>query len=107
MYPHERSLVKRLENEPFALVGVNSDADREALKKVLEKERITWRSFWDGGSTKGPIATRWNVQGWPTIYVLDAEGRIRFKDVREEALDRAVDELLAEAKAKREPKGTR
>ena len=98
MYPHERSLVKRLENEPFALIGVNSDGDVDALKKVLAKEEITWRSFWDGGSTNGPIATKWNVQGWPTIYVLDHEGRIRFKNVRGEAMDEAVDELLAEMK---------
>ena len=39
MYPHERSLVKRLENQPFALIGVNSDEDKEALKEVLEEMR--------------------------------------------------------------------
>ena len=100
MYPHERSLVKRLADEPFALIGVNSDEDREALKEVLKKEEITWRSFWNGGSTAGPISTRWNVRGWPTIYVLDAEGKIRFKNVRGEAMDHAVDTLLAELDAK-------
>jgi len=99
MYPHERSLVKRLADEPFALIGINSDGDREALKGTLEEENITWRSFWDGGSTNGPIATQWNVSGWPTIYVLDHEGRIRFKGVRGEAMDEAVDELLAEMKS--------
>ena len=100
MYPHERSLVKRLADEPFALIGINSDVDREALKQVLEDENITWRSCWDGGSTQGPIATRWNVSGWPTLYVLDDEGRIRFKEVRGEAMDKAVDQLLAEMKAR-------
>jgi hypothetical protein len=99
MYPHERSLVKRLADEPFALIGVNSDGDREELKQTLEEENITWRSFWDGGSTRGPISTRWNVSGWPTIYVLDHEGRIRFKNVRGEAMDKAVDQLLAEMSA--------
>lgn len=105
MYAHERSLVKRLENEPFALIGVNSDKDREELKDVLENENISWRSFWNGGSTQGPISTRWGVSGWPTIYVLDAEGVIRFKNVRGEAMDKAVDELLAEMKAKQESGG--
>jgi hypothetical protein len=100
MYPHERSLVKRLAGKPFALLGINSDRDREALKKTLEKEQITWRSWWDGGSTDGPIATQWNVSGWPTIYVLDAEGKIRYKDVRGAAMDKAVDTLLAEIETK-------
>jgi hypothetical protein len=96
MYPHERSLVKRLENKPFALLGINSDQNKEALKKTMEDEKITWRSWWDGGSTNGPIANRWNVSGWPTIYIVDHKGVIRFKNVRGEAMDKAVDELLEE-----------
>ena len=38
MYPHERSLVKRLEGKPFALIGVNSDTDRKQLKEVDASE---------------------------------------------------------------------
>jgi hypothetical protein len=98
MYPHERSLVKRLKDEPFALIGINSDSDRDDLKKVLEKESITWPSFWDG-ATDGPIAKKWNVHGWPTIYILDHKGVIRFRDKRDADMDKAVDQLLAEMKA--------
>ncbi len=101
MYPHERSLVKRLANKPFALLGINSDKDREKLKEVLKKEQITWRSWWDGGSTSGPIASKWNVTGWPTIYVLDAKGVIRSLDVRGKKLDEAVDKLLREIEGER------
>jgi peroxiredoxin len=98
MYPHERSLVKRLEGQPFALLGINSDRDREALKKVMKKQGITWRSFWNGGGTQGPISSAWNVRAWPTIYVLDHKGVIRYKNVRGERMDEAVDTLLAEMK---------
>jgi hypothetical protein len=98
MYPHERSLVQRLDGKPFAILGINSDSGRKGLKEVLEKEHITWRSWWDGGSTEGPIATRWNVKGWPTIYVLDDRGVIRYKDVQGNALDKAVDALLKATK---------
>ncbi len=103
MYPHERSLVKRLQNEPFALIGVNSDKDKSRLQRRLKEERITWRSFWNGPKgTHGPIASRWNVFGWPTIYVLDEKGVIRFKNPRgEEALDKAVDHLLGELTSKK------
>ena|SRR5947209_7058700 len=96
MYPHERSLVKKLEGKPFALLGINSDHDKEQLKEAMKKENITWRSWWDGGSTEGPIARSWNVHGWPTVYVLDADGVIRFKQLREKSLDKAVDSLLEE-----------
>ena len=94
MFPHERSLVKRLEGKPFALIGVNSDTDREDCKKKNEAEGITWRSFWNGGSTGGPIAAQYGVRGWPTIYVLDTKGVIRYKNVRGGAMDQAVDALM-------------
>lgn len=96
MYPHERSLVEKYKDQPFVILGVNSDRDREALKKTLVEERITWRSWFDGGSASGPIATAWNVTGWPTVYIIDAKGMIRFKDPRGAGLDEAVEELLAE-----------
>ena len=96
MYEHERSLVKRLEGKPFALIGVNSDNDREELKGVLVEERITWRSFWNGGSTNGPISKQWKVTSWPSIWVIDAKGVIRYKNVRGPAMDEAVDKLLSE-----------
>lgn len=96
MYDHERSLVKRLQSKPFALIGVNSDRNRDAIKTVMKKENITWRSFWNGGSTRGPISTEWGVRAWPTIYVLDAKGVIRYKNVRGKKMDEAVDTLLKE-----------
>src|SRR5258708_6650887 len=95
MYPHERSLVKRLEGKPFALIGVNSDTDKDQLKKAMEKEKITWRSFWNGSEgTNGPIAKKWNIHGWPTLYVLDAKGVIRAKG--HSLSDELVDKLLKE-----------
>ncbi len=95
MYPHERSLVKRMKDQPFALLGINSDKDLAHLRQRMVAERITWPSWWDK-STDGPISTAWNVQGWPTIYVLDAKGIIRYKGVRGSQLDQAVDALLKE-----------
>src|SRR5262249_21297299 len=77
--PQERSLVQRLEGKPFVIVGVNSDADREAAQKVCAEKGMSWRSFWDGGSTSGPVASRWNVQSWPTLYLLDGKGVIRYR----------------------------
>jgi hypothetical protein len=99
MLPHEKALVERLKSKPFALIGINSDGDAAAVKKILADQGITWRNAIDG-STEGPLATKWNVQGWPTIYVLDAKGTIRFKNVRDQAMEDAVNTLLAELAAK-------
>ncbi len=102
MYPHERSLVARLKDDPFALLGVNSDKDLDALQPILKEENITWRSFWNGPEgTAGPISKRWGISGWPTLYLIDAEGKIRHKftgSPGDEKLDAFIDALVAEAK---------
>jgi hypothetical protein len=102
MFPHERSLVAKMKDEPFALVGVNSDQNFEQLKKKeFKDEKITWRSFSSGEKgTQGPIPTEFGIRGWPSIFLIDAEGKLRHKWVGspgEEVLDKAIDELVAEA----------
>lgn len=90
-------MVVRLKDKPFALIGINSDGDRSVLQKILEKEKITWRQAVDG-STEGPIATAWNVRGWPTIYIIDSKGIIRYKNLRDQPMEDAAVKLLEEMK---------
>ena len=98
MYPHERSLVKRLANKPFALIGVNSDRDKAKLKPRLEEENITWRSFWNGQQgIRGPIAQAWNVQLWPTVIVIDHKGIIRHRGHGGAEMDQALELWIAAA----------
>jgi hypothetical protein len=102
MYPHERSLVSKMSDKPFVILGVNSDSNRDALKKVLVQENITWRSFWNGGGTSGPISSAWGVRGWPTLVLIDAKGVIRNKWLgapRGNALDDAIEKAVKDAES--------
>ncbi len=97
MYPHERSLVLKYQGQPFAILGVNSDPDRDRIGEIVREKNLTWRNWWDQ-STSGPIATRWNVRGWPTVYIIDHKGVIRYRDPYGDEIDRALETLVAEAK---------
>ena len=105
MWPHERSLVKHLAGKPFAVIGVNvSEPSTSALKKVVEKENLTWRSFSDppASAGSGRIAKKWNLAGTPTIYLFDHKGVIRHKwlgGAREKVIDNAVAKLIQEVEA--------
>lgn len=98
MLPHEKALVERLKDKPFALIGINSDGDAATVRKLLAEQGITWRNAIDV-STEGPWARAWNVSGWPTIYVLDHKGVIRHRDLRDEELETVVNALLKELEA--------
>jgi hypothetical protein len=93
--------VTRLEDKPFALIGVNTGGhDARALKTVVDKEKLIWRSFADTGD----IAHQWNLSGTPTLYVLDPEGIIRHKWIGApgaKAIDAALEALIREAERPR------
>ena len=96
MLPHERSLVARHKDRPFAIVGVNSDP-KPRFKSATKRELMTWQSFWDGGSTTGPISTKWAITAWPTAFILDHKGVIREKVFSATGIDETIEKLLVEA----------
>lgn len=104
MIPHEKALVERLQNEPFTLFGVNTDEDPAYFREQVEQTGVSWPNVFAGG-TDAEIPVQWGVSGYPTIYVVDAEGVIRYRDLRGEALEEAVMELIAEAKGEAPAEG--
>jgi Thioredoxin-like len=103
MIPHERSLVQRLADKPFVLVGVNSDTEPEDLKKQIQENQVTWRSFKNERKDGTMISKEWSVRGWPTLYLIDQNGIIRKKwlgSPSNQKLDEAVDKVLASTSKK-------
>ncbi|MFO0880604.1 MAG: TlpA disulfide reductase family protein [Gemmataceae bacterium] len=97
---YQRSLVKRLAGKPFVLLGVSCDPDREKAAKQMATEGTAWRVWWDGGHVGGPIATRWEVDTWPTLYLVDARGVVRNVSLGwpdRKSADETIDEMVAEA----------
>ena len=101
MVPSEVGLANQMKGKPFALVGVNGDLDRDAAKHAVENEKMTWPSFWNKDGPNGPIPTTWNIRGWPTVFVLDPNGVLRFKLLgygpdTENLLNEKVDQILTQ-----------
>jgi hypothetical protein len=99
MIPHERSLVKRLEGKPFALIGVNTDDNREKVQSKSKEMEVTWRSFWVGSSSS-PVCEQWRIDGFPTIFVIDQTGIVRGATHSGEEMENLVDQLLKELEEK-------
>jgi len=97
MLQYERSLVEKWKGEPFALVGVNTDPP-ETLSKLVKDGTVTWRNFRDE-KVGGEISGKWDIVGWPTVYLLDHKGVIRHVGLHGEDLDQALTKLIKEAQA--------
>jgi thiol-disulfide isomerase/thioredoxin len=99
MIPHEREMFEKLSKKNFVLLSVSADEKKETLTEFLEGEKMPWSHWWDG--SRGPIAKLFKIRAYPTLYLIDANGVVRKKWIGSpgnEVLDKAVEELVAEAK---------
>jgi len=95
LVPHERELFQKHQGQAFALLGVNCE-DAADGRLAAERERMAWPSFADG-DMGGPISSAWNIEGIPTVYVIDPQGIVRHKIVGAipDQIDKAIETELA------------
>ena len=77
MIPQEKALLDKYREQPFALLGVNTDAERERALTTVAKHAISWPNWWDGEDAV--ISKSWGLSFLPTVYVIDHNGIIRYK----------------------------
>ena len=97
-YPYQRKMLEQYKGQNVVLLGVNSDDELETIREAKEREKLHYRTWWDG-DTNGPISTAWDVRAWPSTFILDEEGVIRFVGRRGDGMIEAVDQLLEETRA--------
>ena len=94
--PHLKELVKLHQDQPFALIGINTGDSPKQYRDGLEKFGVTWISAYQGEDS--PIADLYRVRGYPTYVLLDAEGRIVQKGHSGTAMDKPIERLLESMK---------
>lgn len=84
-------------------VNISIDAKKEDWLKALNEEQMPWLQLQapDGGKE---IMEDYQFGGIPFVVVLDAEGKIYKKNVRGEAIEEAIKELLSGATTEEEEK---
>ena len=108
-YPYQRFMLELYKDDPVVILGVNSDEEIQTILDAKEEEGLDYRVWWDGHgevATEGPIATEWNVTGWPSIYVLDENGQIRYAQKRYADVISSVNELLWDLRRRQREQAT-
>ncbi len=95
--PSERALAEKFKDRPFAMLGVDCNDKKDAAQQVIDREKITWPNWHDGSDGDGPIVRKYHIRGYPSSFVIDANGIIRHKKLIGPSLEAAVAKLLDEA----------
>ena len=89
--PNILNLYKKYHGKGFEVVSISADSSEAAWKKALDEEQLPWYNDRDGNQG---ICTLYKVQYYPTLYLLDASGRVVAKDLRGEELAAKLAELF-------------
>lgn len=91
--PFVKSTYQKYKNQNFEIIGISLDQDLNELTTYLETEGITWPQYYDNGDQ---ISNLYQVQAIPTTYLIDSKGIIRYANLRGNALENAVRQLVLE-----------
>ncbi|MFW5890030.1 MAG: redoxin domain-containing protein [Marinilabiliaceae bacterium] len=89
--PNLVKVYKQYGGEDFEIVGVSLDKTRDPWLKAVEEDNITWTQLHD---PEGEVAGTYGVQSIPFTLLLDEEGEIIEKNLRGDALQDKLDEIL-------------
>ena len=80
------------DNKDFVMIGVSLDSDIEKVNSFIEINDLKWHQIFDDGY--GEISQLYNAVYIPRTYLIDRNGNIAHKDLRENDLKNAVSSML-------------
>lgn len=91
--PHLKELYGLYKDQGLVLIGVHSDADVEKMKAVVKELGINFPVAQDG---ERKTMKAFHGDSYPDYYMIDRSGKVRFADLANAELDRAVEMLIKE-----------
>lgn len=81
----------------FEIIGISLDreGDGDKLAQFTKEHDMPWPQFFDGQYWNSKLAAKYGVNSIPCTFLIDGEGRIIGKNLRDEELSQAVAKALA------------
>ncbi len=95
-FPWMNSLLARYPADRFTVITINLDAETDEMHRFLAKIRAEFDIYHD---PSGAIAEQFELEGMPTSYLIDANGKVVRKHIgfytrKVDEYEREIEELL-------------
>jgi len=106
-YPHMRDLHEKYAGEDFEVIGVHApefdfEDDVDAVRQAAEENGLVWPIAIEFEETKANFRSWQERRFWPRLFLIDADGNVRYDHIGEGAyaeIDAAVGALIDEKNA--------
>ncbi|MEO9513716.1 MAG: TlpA disulfide reductase family protein [Flavobacteriaceae bacterium] len=92
--PNIVSVYNKYHDKGLNVIGVSLDTRAEDWKNAIESDGLAWNHISNLKRFQDPVAQLYNINAIPAAFLLDENGVIVAKDLRGEALEQKVAELL-------------
>ncbi len=98
-FPWMIAMKEKFKHKPFEIIAINLDENKQRADEFLASQDINFVVAFD---PKANIARRFNVDGMPSSYLVDSEGRLRVRytgfwnksrDDKEKAIEKLLNEI--------------
>lgn len=91
--PHVKELLSKYGPKGLVFIAVHSDPNQVKMLEVSKQLGMNWPMIFDG---KKSLYKAFAADSFPDYYIVDRKGILRFADLANEEVDRAVEMLLDE-----------
>ncbi|WP_246296572.1 TlpA disulfide reductase family protein [Winogradskyella vidalii] len=98
--PNVVRIYNKFHSQGLEIVGVSLDGSRtqkdpkQTWLDAIEADQLAWTHVSNLQHFNEPVAKLYNITAIPATYILDKKGRIAAKNLRGNALERKIEELL-------------
>ncbi|MCL6265837.1 TlpA disulfide reductase family protein [Flagellimonas myxillae] len=92
--PNIVNVYNKYHEKGLNIIGVSLDARAEDWTKAIEADGLAWNHISNLKRFQDPVARLYNINAIPAAFLLDENGVIVAKNLRGEALEKKVAELL-------------
>lgn len=92
--PNVVRMYNKFKDKGFAIYSVSLDQNHGNWTKAIRNDNLTWTHVSDLKYWQSAAAQQYGVQAIPATFLLDKDGKIIAKDLRGEALEQKLEEIL-------------
>ena len=100
LYNTIKAIYEKYHDKGLEIIGVSLDGNpkqkgaKDAWLDAIEKDNLTWYHVSNLQYFNDPIAKQFNISSIPATFIIDEEGLIVAKNLRGQALEDKIEELL-------------
>jgi len=92
--PNVVRMYNKFKDKGFTIYSVSLDQAKENWVRAIRNDNLTWTHVSDLKYWQSEAAQKYGVQGIPATFLLDKDGKIIARNLRGEALEKKLEEVL-------------